>query len=530
MALLGLKIFFAFSSVEANFTAIGTDNSKPSQYILSASQNNSTTDVSYTITDANNQTFQYDFNVNAFIDDFINNYQVLIGRRSFKVDFINLSVGSDSYEWDFDNDSIIDSTLESPTKIYTQKGNYFVKLKSIDNSSGVYKENSNFLVIVLEDYPIPNFQADRLIGNFPLPVNFTNLSSIKSEILESEWTVFDKEENNTPIDNVARVEDLFYTFNYPGRYNISLRVKNSTASNKIIKKQYIEVLNPITLTVTPQNIYQICTNENYFYTVTFNNVPQNFNILDYTRQWEEPTNSGALLSFSNNNLTVFVDNDSIDSNKVFKFTFAKNTPYEKSIECYFYSILSSPFPNTPVTSSKVNINQNLYLNIQTNSQTYFPSINNTNNLNLYAFNWGTYTTKNLQIKDIQVQATNDLSNWQILSIIPDLKSFSFLNAYNSGYRYFRLLLTYKKVSKGYYSNIIDLQYKLNENIVNESFPNTNASTTSKIKTANFLIRKQTINLYGPLFDIFPNTNFLTASKVKTANFLITKIDRIVIGG
>jgi PKD repeat protein len=40
-----------------------------------------------------------------------------------------------SYSWDFDNDSVVDSTVPSPTHTYARNGTYPVTLTVIDNDS-----------------------------------------------------------------------------------------------------------------------------------------------------------------------------------------------------------------------------------------------------------------------------------------------------------------------------------------------------------------------------------------------------------
>ncbi|MBI9038762.1 MAG: PKD domain-containing protein, partial [Bacteroidales bacterium] len=68
------------------------------------------------------------------------------GNQPLSVEFCNFSIGNiQLYEWDFDNDGIIDSNEESPSWTYTEPGTYSVSLKitagSPDSTNTFVKEN-----------------------------------------------------------------------------------------------------------------------------------------------------------------------------------------------------------------------------------------------------------------------------------------------------------------------------------------------------------------------------------------------------
>jgi PKD repeat protein len=66
------------------------------------------------------------------------------GEMPFTVEFCNFSIGDiQQYEWDFDNDGIIDSYDEAPTWIYQDTGYYSVKLTitGTDSTNSFLKEN-----------------------------------------------------------------------------------------------------------------------------------------------------------------------------------------------------------------------------------------------------------------------------------------------------------------------------------------------------------------------------------------------------
>lgn len=64
--------------------------------------------------------------------------------KCLTVDFINFSIGEiQQYEWDFENDGIIDSWEQFPTFTYSDTGYYSVSLRITgpDSSNTFVKEN-----------------------------------------------------------------------------------------------------------------------------------------------------------------------------------------------------------------------------------------------------------------------------------------------------------------------------------------------------------------------------------------------------
>ena len=58
------------------------------------------------------------------------------GEVPLEVQFTDQSVGEiDEWRWDFDNDGVVDSTLQNPRYIYNEAGAYSVKL-TVSNSGG----------------------------------------------------------------------------------------------------------------------------------------------------------------------------------------------------------------------------------------------------------------------------------------------------------------------------------------------------------------------------------------------------------
>ncbi len=80
----------------------------------------------------------------------------LIGSAPLTVDFINNSTGHDqplSYEWDFDDNGVVDSTIQDPSYVYTTPGTYTVKL-TVTDSDGTTNSliRADYITVTLPSY------------------------------------------------------------------------------------------------------------------------------------------------------------------------------------------------------------------------------------------------------------------------------------------------------------------------------------------------------------------------------------------
>ena len=76
-----------------------------------------------------------------------------IGTPPFSVKFSNFSTSTDSttinnYEWDFNNDGIVDSEEQEPTWVFTEEGSYSVSLTVKDGIESFTKEFQNFVHVL----------------------------------------------------------------------------------------------------------------------------------------------------------------------------------------------------------------------------------------------------------------------------------------------------------------------------------------------------------------------------------------------
>ncbi|GAB1422622.1 hypothetical protein MASR2M15_28590 [Anaerolineales bacterium] len=164
------------------------------------------------------------------------------GSSPLSVSFNNLSTGSNlTYEWDFDGDGMIDSTLKNPTAyLYTTPKTYTAKLTV---KSGSLSDSHTVLIQVLTITatvtatktmtPTPTRTAVPLVADFsmnvdegpaPLIVNFINSASGASTY---EWDF-----NGDGIVDSTQKDPAPYTYTTAGDYEIRLVVRNASAMDE----------------------------------------------------------------------------------------------------------------------------------------------------------------------------------------------------------------------------------------------------------------------------------------------------------
>ncbi|MDA3813393.1 MAG: PKD domain-containing protein [Candidatus Cloacimonetes bacterium] len=136
-----------------------------------------------------------------------------------------------TWQWDFNNDGVIDAYNQNPIFTYTQIGIYSVTLIVSD---GTYEDT-----ITKEDYITvlglidANFTGNPLTGNSPLEVNFTDLST--GDPTTWLWD-FD---NDGFMD--SNEQNPINIYDDVGVYTVSLTVSDGTNTDIEIKVDYITV-------------------------------------------------------------------------------------------------------------------------------------------------------------------------------------------------------------------------------------------------------------------------------------------------
>lgn len=161
---------------------------------------------------------------------------VTSGLVPLEVNFTDLSVPIQNpitnWQWDFENDGIIDSYLQNPTFTYTQSGIYSVALTVNDGTQEDTEIKEDYITVI---EPLDaDFEADVTSGDAPLEVQFTDLST--GQILGWMWD-FD---NDGTID--SNEQNPIYTYNDAGVYTVALTITDGSNEDTEIKEDYITVI------------------------------------------------------------------------------------------------------------------------------------------------------------------------------------------------------------------------------------------------------------------------------------------------
>ena len=153
------------------------------------------------------------------------------GRSPLPVRFTSKSTGTiTSYEWDFNNDGIVDSRLKDPLKFFTSAGKYTVKL-TVRGPDGSDQEIKNQYIDVTAKplRPIAFFSANTLSGAAPLNVTFTDKSYNKPDTYL--WKFGD--------GTTSTLKNPSHTYPVPGYYKVSLTASNAAGSSSMAMNVYV---------------------------------------------------------------------------------------------------------------------------------------------------------------------------------------------------------------------------------------------------------------------------------------------------
>lgn len=158
------------------------------------------------------------------------------GLAPLTVTFSDASTGEiTTWQWDFDNDGTIDSTLQNPGHQYTTAGTYNVKLTVTGPGGSDTELKTGFIAVGVEP-PVAAFTATPPSGNFPLAVTFSDEST--GTISSWAWDF-----NNDGITDSV-LQNPTKTYTTAGIYSVKLTVTGPGGSNSETKTDYITVTYP----------------------------------------------------------------------------------------------------------------------------------------------------------------------------------------------------------------------------------------------------------------------------------------------
>jgi len=153
------------------------------------------------------------------------------GRSPLAVRFTDQSTGTiTSYEWDFNNDGMVDSRIKNPLKFFTSAGEYTVQL-TVRGPDGTDQEVKNQYIDVTAKplRPIAFFSANTLSGAAPLNVTFTDKSYNNPD--SYLWKFGD--------GTTSTLKNPSHTYPVPGYYKVSLTASNAAGSSSMAMNVYV---------------------------------------------------------------------------------------------------------------------------------------------------------------------------------------------------------------------------------------------------------------------------------------------------
>jgi PKD repeat protein len=164
--------------------------------------------------------------------------------RGQEVTFTDASTGATGWEWDFDNNGVVDSTAQNPTYIYTTVGMKTVKL-TVTGPTGTATETKADYITVKEPAPVIDFTPTSASGPRPLTVNFagTNTGGL---VTSWAWDFG---------DSTGTGQSISHTYQTAGTYTVTLTATGPDYTDTETKTNIITVGDSsIAVTVTDASI------------------------------------------------------------------------------------------------------------------------------------------------------------------------------------------------------------------------------------------------------------------------------------
>jgi PKD repeat protein len=156
------------------------------------------------------------------------------GRAPLAVRFTNRSKDAASFRWEFGDKTTSDEA--EPTHTYAEPGSYTVILTAGNDFGRDVAAQRNAVKVVGPDAPLADFRGMPRKGPAPLEVAFEDLS--EGPVTAWEWDFGDL---STPRENTSAERNPGYTYRWPGKYTVRLRVSGPGGQDMRVREKYIEV-------------------------------------------------------------------------------------------------------------------------------------------------------------------------------------------------------------------------------------------------------------------------------------------------
>jgi PKD repeat protein len=163
------------------------------------------------------------------------------GDYPLNVNFTNQSSGATSYSWTFGDGGT--STATNPSHTYTSAGTFTVALTATNSCGSDQQVRTNYITVTTPpcDPPVADFSGSPTSGNYPLNVNFTDLST--NSPTSWSWTFGD--------GGTSTAQNPSHTYTAAGTYTVSMTATNACGSDGVTKTGYISVTQPTVAYAAP---------------------------------------------------------------------------------------------------------------------------------------------------------------------------------------------------------------------------------------------------------------------------------------
>jgi PKD repeat protein len=181
---------------------------------------------------------------------------VVSGLAPLSVTFTDTSTGSPTaWAWDFDGDTVADSTDQSPSHEYAEEGNYTVTLQ-VSNAEGTDLETkTNYIYVgpLTARMLRASFSYTKPVGTAPFSVTFTDTSASNGTYVRN-WD-FGDGDTSTEANPV-------HEYSSSGKYDVKLIItsdhtSDSSAARKAIMAYPVEAVSPLPTTTFGAHMTEI---------------------------------------------------------------------------------------------------------------------------------------------------------------------------------------------------------------------------------------------------------------------------------
>ncbi|MFA5214235.1 MAG: PKD domain-containing protein, partial [Methanoregula sp.] len=152
------------------------------------------------------------------------------GTYPLAVQFTDSSTNTPTaWLWDFGDNST--SAVQNPTHIYTTAGSFSVNL-TVTGAGGISDSTIRIVTVNTPPAVVTNFTSNVTYGNYPLSVQFTDMST--GSPMAWEWNFGDGSTNST-------VQNAMHTYSAGGSYTVTLTASNSGLTNSTTQTGYIKI-------------------------------------------------------------------------------------------------------------------------------------------------------------------------------------------------------------------------------------------------------------------------------------------------